>query len=404
MSSRVAFITPSRSLEEKLRSSPLLSSALRRWKEEYLRIDPSKIVAEMADEGVAVVCLGPGVPVDTMLELAAAFDRDHPEQCVLMLAEPSVELWRRAARAGVRDLVPFDPDLAYLTGAVARAVETAERRRANLVAGAEPRTPASRVVTVLSPKGGAGKTTVSTNLSVGLAAAMPGKVAIVDLDVHFGDVAAALQLAPSHTIRDVAVAGAVDATMAKVFLSSHTSGLYVLCAPESPAEGDEVTYEHAAHAVQLLAQEFPVVVVDTAAGLDERTLAAIEISTDLVLVATTDVASVRSLRKLVEALDGLSMTSQRRHFVLNRADARVGLGTSDIESAVGMKAMLSLPSSRAVPVSMNIGTPVIASEPRSPVARQLQRLVEQFSVQVANGHAGGGQSGAAARRRWEVRR
>jgi pilus assembly protein CpaE len=401
MTSRVAIITPDAAFEEKLRTSvsSLPSSAVRRWKDEYLRIDPSKVVAEMADEGVGVVCLGPGLPVDTMLELAAAFDRDHPEQCVLMLAEPTVELWRQAAPAGVRDVVSPRADLVELSRAVARAVETAERRRANVIGDADPRRPASRVVTVLSPKGGSGKTTLATNLSVGLAGAMPGKVAVVDLDVHFGDVAAALQLSPSHTIRDLAIAGAVDTTMAKVFLSSHASGLYVLCAPESPAEGDEVTYEHAAQAVGLLAQEFPVVVVDTAAGLDERTLAAIEVSTDLVLVATTDVSSVRSLRKLVEALDRLSMTAQQRHFVLNRADARVGLETPDIETAVGMKTALSLPSSRAVPLSMNLGTPVILSEPRSPVARQLQRLVEQFTAQSPDSHlVASGPS--ASRRRW----
>ncbi|MEO7442652.1 MAG: P-loop NTPase, partial [Acidimicrobiales bacterium] len=254
----------------------------------------------------------------------------------------------------------------------------------------------SRVITVLSPKGGAGKTTVATNLAVGLAGAMAGRVALVDLDVQFGDVAAALQLTPEHGLGDVAAAPEeVTPTMVKVFLSTHSSGLYALCAPDSPAEGDVVTHTHGARAVQLLADEFDVVVVDTAAGLQEHSLAAIEVSTDILVVCTTDVASVRSLRKALDALDRLGMTSQRRHFVLNRADARVGLDIGDIEEAVGMKWALTLPSSKSVPLSMNVGTPVINSEPRSPVARQLQKLVEHFS-EPAPGQGNGNPAPAPA--------
>jgi pilus assembly protein CpaE len=171
----------------------------------------------------------------------------------------------------------------------------------------------------------------------------------------------------------------VTPTMVKVFLATHASGLYALCAPESPAEGDAVSHEHGALALRLLASEFSVVVVDTGAGLHEHSLAAIEVSTDLLVVCTTDVASVRSLRKELDALDHLGMTAQRRHFVLNRSNAKVGLDLGDIEDAIGMKCELTLPSSRSVPLSMNVGSPVIETDPRSPVARQLQRLVERFT-------------------------
>ena len=63
-----------------------------------------------------------------------------------------------------------------------------------------------------------------------------------------------------------------------------------------------------------------------------------------------------------------------RHFVLNRADAKVGLNPSDAEEAIGMKISCSIPSSREIPLSLNLGTPVVVSEPKSPVARQLQQL------------------------------
>jgi pilus assembly protein CpaE len=395
----VAIISPDSAYGEKVASAApeLAGPHLRRWKEEYSRIDPVKVVGDTAGDGVGVVCIGPGLPAQLVLELASAFDRDRPELCVLLAAEPSARLWRYAAQVGVRDIVPPDAEPDVIRGAFERALETAQRRRANVMAEILPERPASRVITVLSPKGGSGKTTVATNLAVGLAGAMGGKVAVVDLDVQFGDVATALQLSPTHTMADVAAAGSIEPTLLKVLLTAHGSGLFALCGAESPAEGDDVTYGHALETLRLLAQEFAVVVVDTAAGIDERTLAAIEVSTDLLLVCTSDVASVRSLRKELDALDRLGMTAARRHFLLNRADARVGLEPADVEAAVGMKVALSLPSSRSVPLSMNLGSPVIESDPRSPVARQLRELVEQFADRPAGA---GAPLGGETRRRW----
>jgi len=168
----------------------------------------------------------------------------------------------------------------------------------------------------------------------------------------------------------------------KVFLSPHESGLYAMCAPDSPIEGDSVTYEDGARAIRLLGAEFPVVVVDTAAGLDASTLAAVEMSTDVVFVCTTDVASVRALRKELDALDGLGMMNHLPHFVLNRADARVGLDRGDIESVVGLRVDVAVPSSRAVPLSLNQGQPIALSQPRSPIAKPLRALAARVVPEV----------------------
>jgi pilus assembly protein CpaE len=312
-------------------------------------------------------------------------DRERPEVCVVLVADRTSEVLERALAAGVRDIVPPAAGRDELGRALVRAAETAERRRTNLLAPAEPEV-RSRVISVLSPKGGSGKTTVATNLAVALAGAAsePSSVAIVDFDLQFGDVAAALALDPEQGLVDVARSAAdIDATTLKVFLTPHPSGLFALCAPDTPAEGDEVGYDHAAHALRTLAGSFPTVVVDTAAGLDEYTLAAIEQSTDLVFVCPLDVAAVRSLRKELDALDHLGMTAARRHLALNRSDARVGIEPGDVENVLGMKATVSLPSSRAVPFTMNAGTPIVDKDPRSPVARSLQDLARQLTDSAA---------------------
>jgi len=120
------------------------------------------------------------------------------------------------------------------------------------------------------------------------------------------------------------------------------------------------------------------VVVDTPAGLDERTLAAIECATDLLLVSSLDVTSIRSLRKELDALDLMTVKAART-LVLNRADAKVGLNPSDAEEALGMPITCSVSSSRELPLALNLGIPVVINEPKSSAAKQLQELALHFA-------------------------
>lgn len=231
----------------------------------------------------------------------------------------------------------------------------------------------SKVIVVVSPKGGAGKTAVSSNLSVALAQRHPGRVVAVDLDVQFGDLGLALSLTPEHTLAQLARASQIDATTLKLHLTPAPDGLFVLAGANDPVDADSIGHAHVSQVLAMLAQNFDFVVVDTPAGLDELTLAALECATDLLLVSSLDVTSIRSLRKALDAFDHLGISAGRR-LLLNRADSKVGLNPSDAEDVMGMKIACSIPSSREIPLSLNLGTPVVMSEPKSAVARQLQQL------------------------------
>ena len=235
-----------------------------------------------------------------------------------------------------------------------------------------------KVIVVVSPKGGSGKTAVSSNLAIALAMRHPGRVVAVDLDVQFGDLTTALSLTPEHTLAQLSRTTVIDATTVKLFLTPHYHGLFVLAGANDPVDADSISHKHVSTVLPLLAQNFDYVVVDTPAGLDERTLAAIECATDLLLVSSLDVTSIRSLRKAMDALDHIGVKAERQ-LVLNRADAKVGLNPSDAEEAIGMKISCSIPSSREIPLSLNLGTPVVISEPKSAVAKQLQQLALRFA-------------------------
>jgi pilus assembly protein CpaE len=248
--------------------------------------------------------------------------------------------------------------------------------KANGFSPPQPRS--SKVIVVASPKGGSGKTAVATNLAVALAARHPGRVVAVDLDVQFGDLGLTMSLTIQHTLAQLARTAQIDATTLKVFLTPSEHGLFVLAGANDPVDADSIRHEHVSLVLPLLAQNFEYVIVDTPAGLDERTLAAIECATDLLLVSSLDVPSIRSLRKALDALDHLGVKAERK-LVLNRADSKVGLNPSDAEEAIGMKISCSIPSSREIPLSLNLGAPVVISQPKTAVAKQLQQLAQLYS-------------------------
>ena len=326
-----------------------------------------------------IVLFGPGTPVDDALSLASGL-QSHCPPAVAILAVPldSTQLLS-AMRAGVRDVLAPTCEMSDIRSALDRAqLALRPPGRAGGGSSADGRS-RGRIIPVASPKGGSGKTTVSTNLAVGLARLAPHQTVIVDLDIQFGDVATALQLRPEHGLQQaVQASDRSDAMVLKTFLTPHPTGLYALCAPDSPAAGESVTGDDVARLLDVLASQFRYVVVDTAPGLTEHTLAVLDNATDLVMVCGMDVPSIRGTRKEFGLLQELSLDTMDRHLVLNFADRHSGLTLVDVERVLEQKVDIVLPRSRAVPLSTNQGVPVLQSRPRDRVTRGLEQLVRRF--------------------------
>lgn len=341
----------------------------------------ASLAGEIGARRPEVVVLGPEMGAIDALEVAAELDRRHPEIAMVLVAWPSSEVWKHALEAGVRSVVPPTASDEELSATVRRLLDRVERTRVNTTGDDATPPPAARqhrVITVLSPKGGVGKTTVATNLAAGLAAIHPHEVAIVDLDLQFGDVADSFLLDPAHTMADLP-AGPVDAAALKLMLTATSSSVFALCAPDDPAAGEDVPANAVIGAIETLTRDLPYVILDTGAGIDAATLLAVERSTDLVFVGSLDVPSIRSVRKLIDALDRLGLTGARRHVVLNRADSRVGVSVTDVTETLGLPIAVEVPSSSAVPAALNGGAPVVLSDPRSPAAAAFKKLVGLFA-------------------------
>jgi pilus assembly protein CpaE len=327
------------------------------------------------------------------LELAARFDAQCPGISVIIVSDRGAEIGMEAMRLGVRDILSPLAEVNDIRSALNRAHKVGQGRTA------EPEgvdsghhLPTGRVITVVSAKGGVGKTTVATNLAIGLARTGRNSTVLVDLDIQFGDVASALNLNPEYCLPDALRGQASrDPMVLKTFLSLHETGLHVICGPRTPAEADAVTAQDVGHLLHMLVSEFQYVVVDTASGLSEHVLAAMDQTTELVLVTSMDVPGVRGLRKELDALTQLGMLTDSRHVVLNFAAERGGLSVSDVEATIGARVDFLLPRSKTALESVNQGVPLLQSKKeREPVARQLDQLVARFIPPTAQ----------TARRRW----
>ena len=365
----ILLATSSAAFEQKVRRAFGFEAdaSLQRQYSDDLFLDPLSAAKQLTVEAPDVIAIGPNVPIDIALEVAEAIEEDHPEIGVILITEAAPDLWEKALHSGVRDVLLPDASDEKIRSSLTRVLDAAERRRRNLVVEVGLPDAAGRVITVIAPKGGVGKTALTTNVAVVIAAAGVGRVALVDLDLQFGDVGASLGLEPENTIADLARSpGGVTPTSLKVFMARWNDNLFALCAPLAPAE--EVSEFVVDKAIRLLADDFDLVVVDTSAGISEPTLNAIDLSTDLVFVCDLSAASLRGLRKMIDVLDSLGVEEPTRYFVLNRADAKVGISPADASAIVGMKIDVEIPSSEIVPRSMNFGTPVVEDAPRSPVA------------------------------------
>lgn len=269
---------------------------------------------------------------------------------------------------------------ALRTAVQAVAAASAQRRGAAVeLTPHQPDTPVrlGQVYTVAGPTGGCGKTTVAVNLASILGRSGAHKVVLVDLDVQFGEVTAALQLRPAHTIYDVLFAtddrrasGAEIAEALATNLTETSYGFSVLPAPRDPVEGDAITADDVVQILASLRQQADYVVVDTATGLREGVLAALDVSEDIVVVSQVDVPGVANLRTFISMLERLGVDPEHRHVLLNKDMAGSGVTAHDAIEILGPVAG-TMPFDAGVLRALNEGRPLCAFDPHHAVARKL---------------------------------
>ncbi|HEX5196625.1 MAG TPA: AAA family ATPase [Gaiellales bacterium] len=306
---------------------------------------------------------------DGIVQLIGEATRQRPGRPVLVLCAGAPNGFvRQVFDAGADDIV----ELPQSRESVRFLIEKAIARRQP-----SERAPA-RTVVVLGPKGGTGKTLTACNLGVLLANA-GHRTVLVDIDLQFGDVGLSLGLRPDRTIYDLATSGGtMDATKVSDYLTRHSSGLEVLIGPARPDQAATVTVPMLLELYAILGTEFDYVVVDTPPGFTPEVIASIDLSTDLCVVGTLDTLSLKNTRLGLETLSMMGYPEQQVSLVLNRAQTKVGITGEDVEAIVGRTPDVFIPSDRNIPRSVNEGSPISVSEPKSDAAKAFVALTDRY--------------------------
>jgi len=340
-------------------------------------LDPSLHALQASSAELVIVACSPDSPeAVTMIEQAVGQRPDRPVVVLQMGAAPN-GFMHEVFAAGADDIVSLSESPERVRHTLQKAI--ARRRGAALAKGGAP----ARLISVLGPKGGTGKTVTTCNVGVALAAAGHA-AAIVDLDLHFGDVGLGLRLSPEQTIFDLArSAGALDAEKLDGFTVNHPSGARVLLAPTRPDHAGAVSTSFIAEVLAILRATSDVVVVDTPAGFPPEVITTIDSSTDVCMVGMLDAFSLKDTKLGLETLDLMGYDPAAIRVVLNRADSHVGIGLKDVQSILGRAPDILVPSDRDIPRSVTEGVPIITSSPRSDAAKAYLQLAKHYASETA---------------------
>ena len=306
-----------------------------------------------------------------LVDRAVKADPDRP---VLVLSKGSPNGFvRRVFEMGGEDILmlPQSPEQFRFTvqKALARRTSGAAAQGAQL----------GRMIAVLGPKGGTGKTLTSANLAVALA--QRGlRTAIVDLDLQFGDVGLCMGLPPDVTMYNLALAGGtIDPEKLDAYLVTHPSGARALLAPNRPDQAGTITVQMLQDVYGALRAESDFVIIDTPPGFTPEVIATIDASTDLVMVGMLDSLSLKNTKLGLETLDLMGYDRAKIRLVLNRAHSRVGISQSDVIAVLGREPDIFIPSDREIPRAVNEGVPIVLARPESESSAAFRDLADLYA-------------------------
>ncbi|MGC9520802.1 MAG: response regulator [Anaerolineae bacterium] len=328
-------------------------------------------------------------------------------QVIMLSVQGETDYLRRAMMAGARDYLTKPPGADKLMDAIHRAYQLKQK----LGTGSLGATPAgaagqqkagpgasaleAKIVTLYSPKGGTGCTTLAVNLALALQNVLgpEARICLVDGNLQFGDITIFMKLQPSRTLADLAPhAEDLDPDLLDTVVVTHDSGVRVLAAPASPEEADVFreggVEESGGNArfravLEFARPQFDYIIVDTAHQVDDTLLAALDVS-DLVLVVTRPVIpEIRGARLFIELLHKLNYELDRVELIINGVDnKRMGIQPEAIERAM-MPALAQLPlDERPALRAANLGEPVMAKASRTPLGQGFVNLAEKVHSRV----------------------
>jgi len=343
--------------------------------------------AESAWEGVEravssgnpdAVMFGPGWPKSRVIERFGELRQRFPALAGIMVtAEYNTELRRQAAEAGFSGVYGIPLDGTELLVCLKNIAAVGGRK-------GDKGPKEGQVITVFSTKGGVGKTVVATNLAVALSEQAKATVALVDLDLQFGDVGVMLKLMPKHTIYDLVGLKSVDIGQIKGLMTNYCDRLDAFVAPLQPELADLVTPEIIKPVFGWLRQAYDYIIIDTPPSFNDNVLAALDETDRLYLISALDLPSLKNIKLCLQTLKLLDFEREKICLVLNRVEKNLGLTPAEVEEVFKEKISIQIPNDPAVTQAVNKGAPVVRDAPKAPAAKVLMKLSEVIAAEAGH--------------------
>ena len=343
-----------------------------------------------------------GRPDLVIAEAASARDLDalealagvHPEIDYLLVAgELSSEALMRAMRAGVREVLPAPASTESVLAAVQRLVR---KRSPLLTAAAAAPLRQGEVIGFVSCKGGSGATFVAANVAHLLAHKGDRRVALIDMNLQFGD--AALFVSNERAVSNVAEVARnihrLDASLLQSAMTAASPGLWVLAAPDDPAQAGEVTPEHVQAVLALACTMFDYVVVDVGRTINATSLRTLDACKYIYVVMQLTLPFIRDGRRLREVFRSLDYPSSKLRWIVNRYQKGGDISLDDLKRTLDLEQLITLPNEyEVVASSVNQGIPVERLSPNSPITRALRAVAETIAPPDSKKRSSGWLSG-----------
>jgi pilus assembly protein CpaE len=236
-----------------------------------------------------------------------------------------------------------------------------------------------RVITVFSPKGGAGVTTIAINLATNIHDITGESTVLVDLDLNAGDVTTFLNMKPSYTISDVTMnISRLDRNFLQGIIAKHESGISVLAEPQKIEEGVSISSSEIKKVLSLLKSMFKYIIID-AETISERTMTAIEMSDMIMLVFFMSLPSIKNMQRHLKYFDRINLGKDRVKLIANRYLKKSDITIEDTEKALNYPIFWTLPNDYDTSMTcLNKGVPINEGAPRSQLNISMKDLAKSI--------------------------
>ena len=239
-----------------------------------------------------------------------------------------------------------------------------------------------KIISTFSNKGGIGKTSIAVNLAVELAQISKEKVALIDLNLQLGDVATFLDMNPPFAMDYIAnnIHNLNEDELLKTMSKYKNTSLYVIADPLNIDNSKDITAEQIKNLLAVLKKTFSYIVIDIGTNIDSKTIAALDSSDLILLIAIVNLPAIRSTQRCMDLFNKLGYSSDKIKLVLNRYMENEDIKTSDIEEVVKQKVYWKIPNNYLTMMSaINKGVPVNEINSESNIALNYKDFASKVS-------------------------